>query len=127
MNDQKRLRILSAALDVFFKYGFKRVNMHDIAAAAGVSRPALYVYFKSKEEVFSAALIQHAHNIIEDINKGLESQKTAEDKILFVFELWSVRNFNLALKSSEAREFSDCSHDFARSAHEETYAMFESI
>jgi TetR/AcrR family transcriptional regulator, regulator of autoinduction and epiphytic fitness len=127
MDNQKRLRILSAALNVFFKYGFRRVNMHDIAAAAGISRPALYMYFRNKEEVFIAALVQYAESIIEDINEGLGSQKTAKDKILFAFELWAVRSFDLTLKSSEAKEFNECSYDFARDALEKTYAMFENI
>jgi AcrR family transcriptional regulator len=45
MSDDKRTRILAAARSVFLRYGFKRVNMNDIADAAGVSRPALYLLF----------------------------------------------------------------------------------
>lgn len=125
MDDKKKLKILAAALEVFFKYGFKRVNMQDIAGSAGISRPALYAYFKSKEEVFTAALVQYGHSLTEEINNGLEVQETARDKILFAFEVWAIRSFDQ--KSAEAREFSEYSHDFARDAIEKTYAMFEKI
>jgi TetR/AcrR family transcriptional regulator of autoinduction and epiphytic fitness len=125
MDDKKKLKILAAALEVFFKYGFRCANMQDIAGSAGISRPALYMYFKSKEDVFTAALVQYAHEIIEEINNGLEAQKTARDKILFAFEIWAIRNFDH--KSTEAREFSEYSHDFARDAIEKMYAMFEKI
>lgn len=47
----KRLRLLEAAKAVFARYGFKRASMADIAAEAGVSRPALYLWFRSKQDV----------------------------------------------------------------------------
>jgi len=47
----KRARLLDAAKAVFARYGFKRASMADIAAEAGVSRPALYLWFRSKQDV----------------------------------------------------------------------------
>lgn len=47
----KRARLLEAAREVFARYGFKRASMADIAAEAGVSRPALYLWFRSKQDV----------------------------------------------------------------------------
>jgi len=52
MDVAKREKVLTAALDVFLRYGYKRVTMNDIATAAGISRPALYLVFESKEEIF---------------------------------------------------------------------------
>lgn len=49
---QKRRQVLAAALEVFSRYGFKKTAMQDIAAAAGMSRAALYLHFKNKEDVF---------------------------------------------------------------------------
>lgn len=54
MSEEKRALILKAAIDVFGRYGFKRCSMEDIAEAAGVSRPALYQYFRNKTEIFRA-------------------------------------------------------------------------
>lgn len=50
-DDPKRARLLEAALAVFARYGFRRASMADIAAEAGVSRPALYLQFRSKQDV----------------------------------------------------------------------------
>lgn len=50
----KREQILVSAVEVFGRYGFKRCSMEDIAEAAGMSRPALYQYFKNKAEIFRA-------------------------------------------------------------------------
>lgn len=37
---------------VFCRYGFQKTSMLDIARAAGMSRAALYLHFKNKEDVF---------------------------------------------------------------------------
>ena len=52
MASDKKSRILAAARDVFIRYGYKRVTMGDIAKAAGMSRPALYLVFQCKPEIF---------------------------------------------------------------------------
>ena len=50
----KRQHILDAALPVFCRYGYRKTSMLDIAQAAAMSRAALYLHFKNKEDVFRA-------------------------------------------------------------------------
>lgn len=50
----KTQRILDAALAVFCRYGYRKTSMLDIAQAADMSRAALYLHFKNKEDVFRA-------------------------------------------------------------------------
>jgi AcrR family transcriptional regulator len=50
----RRQAIVSAALDAFSRFGYRRASMADIAAAAGVSRPLLYTVFPGKAAVFRA-------------------------------------------------------------------------
>ncbi|MBI1205598.1 MAG: TetR family transcriptional regulator [Rhodopseudomonas sp.] len=47
-------QIVEGARTVFLARGFDAASMGDIAKAAGVSKGTLYVYFKDKEELFSA-------------------------------------------------------------------------
>jgi TetR/AcrR family transcriptional regulator len=47
-------QILTAAIDVFGRHGYRRASMELIAEAAGMSRPAVYQYFPNKEQVFRA-------------------------------------------------------------------------
>ncbi|MBO6727504.1 MAG: TetR family transcriptional regulator C-terminal domain-containing protein [Rhizobiaceae bacterium] len=54
---QKRELILDAALDVFSTNGFRGSTIDQIADAAGMSKPNLLYYFKSKEDIH-ATLIQ---------------------------------------------------------------------
>ena len=53
----KRRQIVEGARQVFLARGFDAASMADIAKAAGVSKGTLYVYFKDKEELFSAIVM----------------------------------------------------------------------
>jgi AcrR family transcriptional regulator len=50
----KRRQIIEGARAVFLTQGFDAASMSDIARKAGVSKGTLYVYFKSKDELFEA-------------------------------------------------------------------------
>ncbi len=50
--NKKSERVLDASLKCFKQYGFKRTSMEDIAKASDMSRPALYLLFKNKTDIF---------------------------------------------------------------------------
>lgn len=50
----RRARILDGAMGVFLAYGFQRTTMDDIARAAEISRPALYLQFRNKTDIYRA-------------------------------------------------------------------------
>ncbi len=52
---EERMRtIRAAALDVFAAKGFAAARLDDVARAAGVAKGSIYLYFKSKEDLFEA-------------------------------------------------------------------------
>ncbi len=74
MNDTT-LRILQAALEIFGNYGYRQANMALVAEAAGLSRQALYTYFATKEELFTA-VVDYLHN--QSIEHALQAMTEAE-------------------------------------------------
>lgn len=48
---RKRRRVLEAATALFIKHGYKRTSVDDVARAAGVSKGAVYLYFKGKADL----------------------------------------------------------------------------
>jgi AcrR family transcriptional regulator len=52
MSEQRVAQILDAAYRCFTKHGVRRTTMDDIAAAAGMSRPAVYQYVRNKDDAF---------------------------------------------------------------------------
>jgi AcrR family transcriptional regulator len=125
MSDDKRTRILAAARSVFLRYGFKRVNMNDIADAAGVSRPALYLLFKNKEEIFIEAYLRWVDETIAQVEAAMAQTALPKDKLARAFEIWAVGPFELTMASREAEEMVDCNHAFAQASREQGYATFE--
>ncbi|QIQ02844.1 TetR/AcrR family transcriptional regulator [Streptomyces liangshanensis] len=55
-DDPKRAAVLAAALGVFGRYGFQKTSMAEVAQAAGISRPGLYLLFPNKEELYRATM-----------------------------------------------------------------------
>lgn len=49
--DQQRARVTSTSAHIFSRRGFRATSMNEIAAAVGLSKPTLYHYFRSKEEL----------------------------------------------------------------------------
>ncbi|SFT04807.1 TetR/AcrR family transcriptional regulator [Paenibacillus sp. BC26] len=127
MDDKKKLHIVATALEVFFKYGYKRVSMNEIAEAAGISRAGLYLYFKNKEEMFNAAIVYHGDILIEEIQEGLSAYKTEEQQVLYAIDVWTIRNFDDSLRSPEHKEITDSSYQFARPALDTSYGKLETI
>ncbi|MCG8350887.1 MAG: TetR/AcrR family transcriptional regulator [Chloroflexales bacterium] len=55
---ERRTQILQAAVQVFSKRGFANARMDDIVQESGLSKGALYWYFKSKDEIITALMEQ---------------------------------------------------------------------
>jgi Bacterial regulatory proteins, tetR family len=51
-DEARRREILDAAFACFIRYGYAKVGVNDVAKAAGISRPLVYLLFKSKEDIF---------------------------------------------------------------------------
>lgn len=59
-------KIVQAAITTFSKYGYDKTRMDDIAKSAKLGKGTLYLYFKSKEELF--------YDISENSIKELKEQ-----------------------------------------------------
>lgn len=56
VSEERKSQILEAATAVFARLGFQQSRMEDIANQAGLSKGALYLYYKSKDAVIGALL-----------------------------------------------------------------------
>jgi AcrR family transcriptional regulator len=56
--------ILDAALDVFSEQGFAGARVEDIAARAGISKGAVYLYFESKDSMLKALVRRLADRVM---------------------------------------------------------------
>jgi AcrR family transcriptional regulator len=115
----KRQRAIEAGARIFLRFGFARATMGDIALAAGMSRPALYLIFSSKEEVFEAVVAHWIEDSLARIAAGLASHATLGEKLRFACEIWCVEGLELALANPDVRDMSRLP------AVRKSYARFE--
>ncbi len=84
-NDRRSL-IIEAATKLFCQNGYSGTRMSDIAEAINVTKPIVYRYFASKEELFSAwvdiVLVARRNEIVDRINNSKKSVKDEAYTIL---------------------------------------------
>lgn len=68
-------KIVESALIAFSKYGYDRTRMDDIAEAAKVSKGTLYLYFRSKEELFYAISETNILRLREQLSTLMATRK----------------------------------------------------
>ena len=61
--DAKRRRILNAARQLLIERDFQEIVLDDVAKRAGVAKGTLFLYFKNKEDLFSAVFSDVAETL----------------------------------------------------------------
>ncbi len=74
--DEIRKKIVAEAFSIFLAKGFEGTKMEDIAAHLNVTKPAIYRYFKNKEELFFVTLVEHLMN---EYNEVFSSSFASDD------------------------------------------------
>jgi AcrR family transcriptional regulator len=68
--DDKREAIIAIAQETFARKGFAGTSMSEIAARLGGSKGTLYNYFKSKDELFVAVIVEKCRKIESLLNQA---------------------------------------------------------
>ncbi len=67
LSELRRAEILAAAIKVFGRKGFEATRTEDIAAAAKIAKGTVYLYFKSKEAIYAAAVTYAVRELQKEI------------------------------------------------------------
>ncbi|MEJ1159620.1 TetR family transcriptional regulator C-terminal domain-containing protein [Prosthecomicrobium sp. N25] len=73
-------RILDAALTIFARYGLRGARTDQIAAAAGMSKPNLLYYFRTKEELYVAVLERTLERWLDPL-AGIDEQRSPAEAL----------------------------------------------
>ena len=106
----RRELVLAAALDTFARYGYRKTSMEDVARAAAISRPGLYLLFGSKQELFSAAVTHALDRSLAAVSEVLaDTTRPLRDRLLDAFDQWSGRYIGAMSRevNSMAGEYAD--------------------
>ena len=77
--EQTRTRLLQAASEVFAQHGYDRSSLEDVAAAAGLTKGAVYSSFASKDELFYALMRERIGERLALVSATLDHQTTLQD------------------------------------------------
>ena len=105
-------KIVQAAIESFAQTGFDRTKMEDIAKRLGLSKGTIYLYFKSKEDLFlaiceyniqkgdeeDAGLFVRKENVVSDaeqIYDNIRRREQGNDRVMLEMVAESARNSKL--------------------------------
>ncbi|MBT8363901.1 MAG: TetR/AcrR family transcriptional regulator [Deltaproteobacteria bacterium] len=85
LQNNARERLLETATELFAEKGYASASVREIVEKAGVSKPVLYYYFKSKEGLFYAILEWAAEVQQEILNEIFEARGTVLERFIFLY------------------------------------------
>lgn len=72
-------QMLDAAVEMFSVNGYHETSMDAIAAKAEISKPMLYLYYGSKEELFGACLNRELTRFIDAVRADIDAEQSPKD------------------------------------------------
>lgn len=96
--EDKRAKILDAAIVEFAERGFESANINNIAQNAGVSVGSMYKYFDNKEDLFLTLIhyvVETLKMVLGDIMEGEDSLEVRIEKIIRAIQAHTRDNVHL--------------------------------
>ena len=87
VSDRKRTAILEAARTVFSRKAYADAAVDDVAEHARIAKGTLYLYFKSKEDLYLAALVSDLRAMSADARGKMESASGFREKLRAFLEV----------------------------------------
>lgn len=82
MNNQseKRDLIITAAENLFHRYGYSKTSIDDIARDSGLGKGTIYYYFESKEDIFQEVVKINSESFFKILNDMIKAQTDFSEK-----------------------------------------------
>jgi len=87
LSEWRHQEVIEAACRIFARLGYAATNVEDIAKEAGMAKGTIYLYFKSKEEVFAAVLARDLEVLTNKTIEGMSTKTTFADQLKVYLEL----------------------------------------
>lgn len=111
--DQRRAAILTQAFAAFTTYGYRRTTMDDIARAAGLSRPALYLLYRNKADIFRGCMQALMAEMRVSVAKCFTGAASTVSKVEEALNEAIIRPYRKIAETPHGTEIFDAKYDFA--------------
>ena len=85
-HNDRREDIIRAALATFGEKGIINTKIEEVAAEAGIGKGTVYEYFRSKEEMISAAIRYEMEDLAVQVKSRMDSGQTVKAKLDAIIE-----------------------------------------
>jgi AcrR family transcriptional regulator len=82
VSEERTDQILDAASEVFVEKGFQKARMDDIAEKSGLSKGAIYWYFKSKDDIVFGIFDRLFTREAQELEVLISSKETASSRLI---------------------------------------------
>ena len=76
-----RERVIRQARELFLEQGYAAVSMQQIADAVGVNKATLYHYFRDKQALFIAVMVEQGKQMNAAVAAALAAGETLQEKL----------------------------------------------
>lgn len=122
LGKEKYIAILHAAQSVFLRHGYRKTTMGDLAKEAQMSRPALYLYFKNKDEICRAVAKAMGDSYFQKLDQALPNfEGSLAERLKFIMEVVFTEPYVLFHTSPHANELMSTGYDICDDEVEEVH------
>jgi AcrR family transcriptional regulator len=88
MEQDTRLKVLTAAAELISTRGYYHVSVREICLEAGVTKPVLYYYFKDKEDVLVEIIKESHTRFVELMEKYIHPEESFEENLEGLYKVY---------------------------------------
>lgn len=125
--DEKREAVLRTAVQLFLEQGYHRATLNEVAERLNITKPALYNYFRGKDEILFECWAMGAElvdGVITEINAGGGSGLSKLRKLVHAYAELMATDFGASLVRFDLRDLAEKNAGLARSAKKRIDATF---
>lgn len=107
ITDPRQQIILTAAWNAFAAYGYRKTSMDDIARGAAMSRPALYLHYRNKQDIFRTIAQLHYDQVCQNVAAVLTGPGSPSELLTAAFMAQGGPALEVMLNSPHGLELLD--------------------
>lgn len=117
--DEKREAVLRTAVHLFLEQGYRRATLNEVAERLNITKPALYNYFRSKEEILFECYAlgqERVDEVIAEINAGGGTGLGKLRKLIRGYAGVMTTDYGASLVRFDTRDLTDRNSKIVRAA-----------
>lgn len=117
--DEKREAVLRTAVQLFLEQGYHRATLNEVAERLNITKPALYNYFRGKDEILFECWAlgqERVDELIAEINAGGGSGLAKLRKLVRAYAEVMATDFGASLVRFDPRDLSEKNSRIVRAA-----------